>query len=37
MTDKIPALDGTTTKETFAKHFNTLHASRKAFIDTEAN
>ena len=37
MTDKIPALDDTTTSETFAKHLNTLHASRKAFIDTEAN
>ena len=37
MTDKIPALDGTTTSATFAKHLNTLHASRKAFIDTEAN
>ena len=37
MTDKIPALDGTTTSETFAKHLNTLHASRKAFTDTEAN
>ena len=37
MIDKIPALDGTTTSETFAKHLNTLHASRKAFIDTEAN
>ena len=37
MTDKLPALDGTTTSETFAKHLNTLHASRKAFIDTEAN
>ena len=37
MTDKIPALDGTTTTETFAKHLNTLHASRKAFIDTKAN
>ena len=36
MTDKLPALDGTTTSETFAKHLNTLHASRKAFIDTEA-
>ena len=37
MTDKIPALDGTTRSEIFAKHLNTLHASRKAFIDTEAN
>ena len=37
MTDKLPALGGTTTSETFAKHLNTLHASRKAFIDTEAN
>ena len=36
-TDKLPALDDTTTIETFAKHLNTLHASRKAFIDTEAN
>ena len=37
MTGKIPALDGTITSETFAKHNNTLHASRKAFRDTEAN
>ena len=37
MTDKLPALDNTTTSETFAKHLNTLHASRKAFIDTEAD
>ena len=37
MTDKLPALDGTTTSETFAKHINTLYASRKAFIDTEAD
>ena len=37
MTDKIPAFDCTSTSETFAKHLNTLHASRKAFIDTEAN
>ena len=37
MTDKLPALHDTTTSETFAKQLNTLHASRKAFIDTEAN
>ena len=37
MTDKLPALDHTMTSETFAKHLNTLHASRKAFIDTEAD
>ena len=37
MTDKIPAIEGTSTSETFAKHLNTLHASRKALIDTEAN
>ena len=36
MTDKLPTHDGTTTSETFAKHLNTMHASRKAFIDTEA-
>ena len=37
MTDKIPALDGTTKSETYAKHLNILHTSRKAYIDTEAN
>ena len=37
MTDKLPAPDDTTTSETFARHLNTLHATRKAFIDTEAN
>ena len=37
MTDKLPALEGTTTSEVFAKHLNTLHAARKAYIQTEAN
>ena len=37
MTNKLPALDSTMTRETFAKHLDTLHASRKAFIETEAN
>lgn len=36
MTDYLPALDGTSS-EKFASHLNTLHASRKAYIDTEAN
>ena len=37
ITDNLPALDNTTTSETFAKHLNTLPASSKAFIDTEAD
>ena len=37
MTDKLPAHNGTRTSETLSKHLNTLHASRKAFIDTESN
>ena len=36
MTDKIPALEGMTSCEVFAKHLNALHASRQAFIQTEA-
>ena len=37
MTDKLHALDVTITSEIFAKHLNTLHASRKTLVDTEAN
>ena len=37
MTDKLPALEGTTTSEVFAKHLNALHEARKAYIQTEAN
>ncbi|KAL5015625.1 hypothetical protein ScPMuIL_007295, partial [Solemya velum] len=37
MTDTLPAIDGSTSSETFARHMNYLHASRKAYIETEAN
>ena len=37
MTDGLPALQGTTTSEILVKHLNALHASREAFIETEAD
>ena len=37
LTDQLPALDGTTASEKFANHLNALHASRRAFIESEAN
>jgi len=37
MTDSLPALAGTTSSETFAKHLNLLHSARKAYIETEAS
>lgn len=37
LTDKAPALHGTTVSEIFAKHLNVLHSSRKAFIQAEAS
>ena len=37
MTDRLPALEGTTTSEVFVKHLNALHKARKAYIQTEAN
>lgn len=37
MQSTLPALDGSTTSEVFAKHLNALHASRKAYIATEAD
>ena len=37
MTDRLPALEGTTTSEVFAKHLIALHKARKAYIQTEAN
>lgn len=37
MTDKLPALEGTTQSEAFAKHLNVLHDARKAYIQTEAD
>ena len=35
--DKPPALGGSTISEMFAKHLNTLYASRKAFIQSECS
>jgi hypothetical protein len=37
ITDKPPALQGTTTSEVLAKHLNALHASRRAFIQSESD
>ena len=37
MTDKLPALEGTTRSEAFAKHLNVLHDARKAYIQTECD
>lgn len=37
MCEKLPALEGYTRSEVFAKHLNTLHAARRAFIESEAN
>jgi hypothetical protein len=37
MCDNVPALGGSTTSETFAKHINTLHSARHAFIQSESN
>ncbi len=37
MTDKPPALEGTTTSEVLAKHLNSLHAARRAFIQSETS
>ena len=37
MSDKLPALVGTTSSEIFAQHLNALHEARRAYIQTEAN
>lgn len=37
LTDQLPALDGTTASEKFANHLNARQASRRAFIESEAN
>ena len=37
MTDKLPALEGKTSSEVFAKHLNALHEARRAYIQTESN
>ena len=37
MSDKPPALEGTTSSEVIAKHLNASHAARKGFITAEAS
>ena len=37
MVDAVPALEGTTSSETLAKHLNALHSSRQAFIKSESD
>ena len=36
MSEHLPALEGTTTSEMLATHLNSLHAARRAFIQSEA-
>ena len=36
VTDELPALEGTTISQNFAKHINALHSSRQAFIKAES-
>lgn len=35
--DELPALEGTTMSEVVAKHISALHATRKAFIESESS
>ena len=37
MTNKLPALEGTSSSEMLVQHLNSLHAARKAFIASEAD
>ena len=37
MTDRLPALEGTTASAVFAKHLNAWHKGREAYIQTETN
>ena len=37
MSDGLPAMEGKTSSEIFAKHLNALHAARKAFIESESS
>lgn len=37
MSDRLPALEGHTSSEILAEHLNLLHASRRAFIQSEAS
>ena len=36
MSEQLPALEGTTTSEISATHLNSLHAARRALIQSEA-
>ena len=36
MSDKLPALEGTTSSEIFTEHLNALHEARQAYLQTEA-
>ena len=37
MTNGLPALEGSTSSETFAQHLNALHDARRAYIQTETD
>ena len=37
LTDEVPALEGSTTSETLARHLDSLHKARRAFIQSEAD
>lgn len=37
ISENLPALLGSTSSEDFAKHLNVLHATRRVFIQTEAD
>lgn len=37
MDERLPAFEGTTTSEAFARHINGLHAARKAYIESETS
>ena len=37
MTDGLPALEGSTSSERLAQHLNAMHATRRAYIETESN
>lgn len=37
LSDELPALEGTTSSETVAKHLNASHSARKAFVAAEAS
>ena len=37
MTDRLPALEGSTSSEKFAQHLNALHDARRVYIQTETD